>query len=124
MRWSGSYRVAAIAAVIRAAGTLAEKARGAALSAAEQLVLAAIAYLQPVTRLALSRVLSREVSRDVIARLKRLDLLAAGPRSPAPGAPLTYVATPTFLTRVGLVLLRDLPDIEALEDAGLLGPDG
>ncbi len=86
-------------------------------------MLAAVAYLQPVTRLALSRVLGKEVSRDMIGRLKRLDLLGAGPRSPEPGAPLTYVTTPAFLARFSLASLRDLPDIEALEEAGLLDPD-
>ncbi len=108
---------------IRAAGTVPDEERGGALTANEQLVLAAIAYLQPVTRVTLSRVLGKEVSRDVIARLKRLDLLGAGPRSPEPGAPLTYVTTSTFLARFGLASLRDLPDTEALEEAGLLGPD-
>lgn len=114
---------AEFAPAIRAAGTVPEEGRGAALTAGEQLVLAAIAYLQPVTRLALSRVLGKEVSRDMIVRLKRLDLLGAGPRAPEPGAPLTYVTTPAFLARFGLVSLRDLPDIEALQEAGLLGPD-
>jgi segregation and condensation protein B len=113
---------AEFAPAIRAAGTVPEEARGSALTAGEQLVLAAIAYLQPVTRLALSRVLGKEVSRDVIGRLKRLDLVGAGPRSPEPGAPLTYVTTPAFLARFGLASLRDLPDIEALEEAGLLNP--
>nr|WP_128561727.1 SMC-Scp complex subunit ScpB [Methylobacterium crusticola] len=70
----------------------------------------------------MSRLPGREVSRDVIARLKRLDLVRAGPRSPAPGAPLTYVTTPAFLARFGLGSLRELPDIEALEETGLLQP--
>lgn len=114
---------AEFAPAIRAAGTVPAEARGGALTAAEQLVLAGVAYLQPVTRLTLSRVLGREVSRDVIARLKRLDLLGAGPRSPEPGAPLTYVTTPAFLARFGLASLRDLPDLEALEEAGFLGQE-
>ncbi|KMO30585.1 transcriptional regulator [Methylobacterium tarhaniae] len=115
---------AEFASAIRAAAAVPEEARGGALTAGEQLVLAAIAYLQPVTRLALSRMLAKEVSRDVIARLKRLDLVGAGPRAPEPGAPLTYVTTPAFLARFGLASLRDLPDIEALEEAGLLDPNG
>jgi segregation and condensation protein B len=41
-------------------------------------------------------------------------------RIPAIGAPLTYVTTPRFLSVFGLGSFRDLPDIEALEDAGLL----
>ncbi|MFH6783027.1 MULTISPECIES: hypothetical protein [Methylobacterium] len=58
-----------------------------------------------------------------IARLKRLDLLSVGPRSLEPGAPLTYVTTPVFLAWFSVASLRDLPDIEALEEAGLLELD-
>lgn len=105
---------------IRSAGTVEGGVGGSSMSATENLVVTAIAYLQPVTRLELSRLLGKEVSRDLIARLKRLDLVGAGPRAPAPGAPLTYVTTNTFLSAFGLPSLRDLPDLEALEDAGLL----
>lgn len=105
---------------IRSANGVAEEGRGNSLTPTENLVVTAIAYLQPVTRTELSRLVGKEVSRDVIARLKRLDLVAAGPRMPAIGAPLTYVTTRTFLSVFGFASLRDLPDIEALEDAGLL----
>jgi len=64
----------------------------------------------------------REVSRDLIARLHRQALIARGPRSPEPGAPYTYVTTPGFLAQFGLGTLSDLPELEALEDAGLLKP--
>ncbi len=64
--------------------------------------------------------IAKEVSWDTLALLKRLDLVAAGPRMPQIGAPLTYVTTATFLSVFGLGSLRELPDIEALEDAGLL----
>ena len=50
--------------------------------------------------------------------------IAAGPRSPTPGAPYAYVTTPGFLAQFGFESLRDLPDIEKLEDAGLLGRTG
>jgi chromosome segregation and condensation protein ScpB len=111
---------------IRAAG--APGAGGAsveALTQTENLVATAIGYLQPVTRKELSRLIGKELSRDIFARLKRLGLIGAGPRAPAPGAPLTYVTTKLFLEVFGLGSLRDLPDIEALEEAGLLerGPD-
>lgn len=92
----------------------------AALTAAENLVVTAIAYLQPVARVELSRLLGREVGRDAVARLKRLGLIGAGPRMPALGAPLSYVTTGTFLSVFGLASLRELPDIEALEEAGQL----
>jgi segregation and condensation protein B len=48
-------------------------------------------------------------------------LIATGPRSPQPGAPYTYVTTPAFLELGGLPSLRDLPDLDPLEEAGLLG---
>ncbi len=35
----------------------------------------------------------------------------------------TYVTTKDFLLEFGLDMLRDLPDFEALEDAGLLSKE-
>ena len=93
-----------------------------ALSDFEAMVLMAIAYFQPITRGDLSKIFGKEVSRDTIASLRNANLLASGPRSPTPGAPYTYVTTKHFLTAFGMQTLRDLPDIEALEDAGLLSP--
>jgi segregation and condensation protein B len=98
-----------------------------AVSQFEATVLAAIGYLQPVTRGDLSRIFGREISRDTIAALRQAGFVATGPRSPTPGAPYTYVTTKHFLAAFGMETLRDLPDIEALEDAGLFGrplPDG
>jgi segregation and condensation protein B len=91
-----------------------------ALTPTEGLVVTAIAYLQPVTRAALSRLAGRVISRDVIAKLKQFGLVASGPRTPALGAPLTYVTTGKLLVVFGLGSLRDLPDREAIEEAGLL----
>ena len=108
------------AAAIRAARKEGEGGRD--LTPNEALVLTIIAYMQPVTRGAIARLMGREVSRDLIARLHRQNLIARGPRSPEPGAPYTYVTTPGFLVQFGLETLRDLPDIEALQDAGLLKP--
>jgi len=86
----------------------------------EAMVLVSIAYHQPVTRAGVSEILGRDVSRDVIGALRDKDMIAAGPRSPTAGAPFTYVTTKGFLEHFGLASLRDLPDIDALEDAGLL----
>ncbi|WP_337182500.1 SMC-Scp complex subunit ScpB [Shinella sp.] len=90
------------------------------LSDFEAMVLVAIAYFQPITRGELGKIFGKEVSRDTIASLRNANFLASGPRSPTPGAPYTYVTTKHFLSAFGLQTLRDLPDIEALEDAGLL----
>ena len=106
------------AAAIRAARKEGEGGRD--LTPNEALVLTIIAYMQPVTRGAIARLMGREVSRDLIARLHRQNLIARGPRSPEPGAPYTYVTTPGFLVQFGLETLRDLPDIEALQDLSLI----
>ncbi|RUW54576.1 SMC-Scp complex subunit ScpB [Mesorhizobium sp. M1A.F.Ca.ET.072.01.1.1] len=90
------------------------------LSQSETLVLMCIAYFQPITRGELSSFFGKEVSRDLIGVLRAQDLIASGPRSPQPGAPYTYVTTKNFLSQFGLDTLRQLPDFEALEDAGLL----
>jgi chromosome segregation and condensation protein ScpB len=105
--------------VIRASGTVASK--GVDLTALEKLVLTAVAYFQPVTRAGVADILCRAISRDVIAALRGADLIATGPRSPQPGAPHTYVTTPAFPTLWGLASLGDLPDLDRLEEAGLLG---
>ena len=94
------------------------------LSKSNALVLMAIGYFQPITRGELSQFLGREVSRDVIAALRGERFIAAGPRSPTPGAPYAYVTTPGFLAQFGFGSLRDLPDIEKLKDSGLLGRTG
>jgi len=91
-----------------------------ALSDFEAMVLMAIAYFQPITCGDLSKIFGKEVSRDTIASLRNANFLASGPRSPTPGAPYTYVTTKHFLSAFDMQTLRDLPDIEALEDAGLL----
>src|ERR1700693_5660201 len=105
--------------VIRASGTVATPAVD--LTALEKLVLTAVAYFQPITRSGLGDILGRNISRDVIAALRGAELIATGPHSPQPGAPHTYVTTPAFLELWGLPSLRDLPDLDRLEEAGLLG---
>ena len=90
------------------------------LTPTELLAVTAIAYLQPATRAELSRLAGKEISRDVIGRLKRLDLIDGALRAPEPGAPFAYVTTKKFLEVFGLTTLRDLPDLERLEDEGLL----
>ena len=104
--------------VIRASGAVAQTPME--LSEHEALVLITIAYLQPLTRGELGKFFGKEVSRDTIARLRGQGFITAGPRSPQPGAPYTYITTPGFLGHFGFESLRDLPDIEKLEDAGLL----
>ena len=96
------------------------RGEAAALSEFEAMVLMAVGYFQPITRGELSKIFGKEVSRDIIAALRGAGFISSGPRSPTPGAPYTYVTTPYFLSAFGMETLRDLPNIEALEDAGLL----
>ncbi len=111
----------AYADAIRAAVGSNEKSTD--LTQSEVLVLMCIAYFQPITRGELSSFFGREISRDLIGHLRGAKLIASGPRSPTPGAPYTYVTTKEFLLEFGLNTLRDLPDFEALEDAGLLSKE-
>jgi segregation and condensation protein B len=90
------------------------------LTKTETFALTAIAYLQPVTRGEISRLAGREISRDVIAALKRQGLIDGAIRAPRPGAPFAYVTTRRFLEAFGLASLRDLPDLERLKAEGLL----
>lgn len=94
--------------------------RAVDLTQNEAMVLVSIAYHQPVTRAGVSEILGREVSRDVIGALRDKNMITAGPRSPTAGAPFTYVTTKGFLEHFGLDTLRDLPDMEGLEEAGLV----
>tara|TARA_R110002072_G_scaffold98398_1_gene216424 strand:+ start:955 stop:1599 length:645 start_codon:yes stop_codon:yes gene_type:complete len=79
-------------------------------------VLCAIAYHQPIDRAGLKDIFGKEVSRDLLARLRFKDLIASGPRSPRPGAPHTFVTTETFLTAFDLQTLRDLPELVFLSN--------
>lgn len=47
------------------------------------------------------------------------DLIGTGPHEPRRGAPYAFVTTETFLAAFGMESLRDLPDPEQLDDAGL-----
>ncbi|MDQ0513399.1 hypothetical protein QOZ99_004321 [Angulomicrobium amanitiforme] len=78
-----------------------------AMSQSEVLILMCIAYFQPITC-------------GELGHLRSLGFIAAGQRSPQPGAPYTYVTTKEFLPHFGFDTLRYLPDMEALEEAGLL----
>lgn len=109
----------AYAPAIRAAADAGGQALN--LSEYELAVLAAIAFHQPISRDGLKDIFGTEISRDLIGRLAERDLIGTGPREPRRGAPYTFVTTETFLAAFGMQSLRDLPDPEQLEDAGLAG---
>jgi chromosome segregation and condensation protein ScpB len=75
------------AGAIQAAAGLGDAVRP--LSPTESLVLMAIAYLQPITRAELGRLLGKEISRDLIGALRSRGFIGSGPRSPQPAAGFT-----------------------------------
>lgn len=107
------------AEAIRAAADLGDL--GMEFTPYEMAVLATIAYHQPISRAELKDVFGKDINRDLIGRLYAKELIATGPRSPKRGAPYTYVTTGQFLVAFDLQSLRDLPDQEMLDDAGLAG---
>lgn len=112
----------AYAPAIRAAADVGRQALN--LSEYDLAVLAAIAFHQPISRDGLKDIFGKEISRDLIGRLAERDLIGTGPREPRRGAPYTFVTTETFLAAFGMETLRDLPDPEQLDDAGLADPSG
>jgi segregation and condensation protein B len=109
------------AEAIKAAADLGEQSLG--FTEMEMGVLCAIAYHQPIDRAGLKDIFGKEVSRDLLARLRYKDLIASGPRAPRPGAPHTFVTTETFLITFDLQTLRDLPELElAFDDASEEAP--
>lgn len=101
---------------IKAAADLGD--RNLAFTEMEMGVLCAIAYHQPIDRAGLKDIFGKDVSRDLLSRLRYKDLIASGPRSPRPGAPHTFVTTETFLATFDLQSLRDLPELDlAVESA-------
>ncbi|MGJ8557174.1 MAG: SMC-Scp complex subunit ScpB [Sulfitobacter geojensis] len=95
---------------IKAAADLADQTL--AFTEMEMGVLCAIAYHQPIDRAGLKDIFGKEVSRDLLARLRFKDLIASGPRAPRPGAPHTFVTTEQFLVTFDLRTLRDLPELD------------
>jgi len=95
---------------IKAAADLGDQSL--AFTEMEMGVLCAIAYHQPIDRAGLKDIFGKEVSRDLLARLRFKDLIASGPRAPRPGAPHTFVTTEKFLATFDLQTLRDLPELD------------
>ncbi len=105
--------------------------QSARMSAAALETLAIVAYKQPVSRVQVSAI--RGVDADGVLRtLVQRGYVAEVARDPGPGQAVLYGTTPTFLERLGLDSLSDLPPlgefvpgadvVEALEQ-GLRLPD-
>lgn len=96
---------------IKAAADLGERSLG--FNETEMAVLCAVAYHQPITRDGLKEIFGKEISRDLLARLRYTNMIANGPKAPRPGAPHTFVTTPEFLATFDLQTLRDLPELQS-----------
>jgi segregation and condensation protein B len=91
--------------------------RSSALSRAALETLAIVAYRQPVTRAVISEI--RGVDADGAVRtLVARGLVEAVGRSDAPGQPVLYGTTTTFLEQLGIGSIDDLPSL------GVFAPPG
>lgn len=102
------------AAAIRTAADIGEKQHE--FSEEEMAVLCAVAYHQPIDRAGLAEIFGKEINRDLLGRLRYKKLIGNGPKSPRPGAPHTFVTTAEFLTMFDLQSLRDLPELDQIDE--------
>ena len=78
-------------------------------------VLAIIAYKQPVTRGEIESIRGIKCDR-VLEGLMKKELIGEAGRSNAIGRPILYGTTDMFLRHFGFTNLKDLPDIEDIEN--------
>ncbi len=111
--------------VLRTAPDLADKLKieresQRRLSRAAHETLAVIAYHQPVTRPEIEEIRGVSLSKGTMDALFEANWIKPGRRRNAPGRPLTWVTTETFLSHFGLESLKELPGLQELKSAGLI----
>ncbi|HLJ64531.1 MAG TPA: SMC-Scp complex subunit ScpB [Stellaceae bacterium] len=92
------------------------------LSRAAIETLAIIAYHQPVTRAEIEEIRGVAISKGTLDTLMEAGWIGPRGRKQTVGRPVTWVTTPDFLLHFGLADLHDLPGVEELRAAGLVGP--
>ena len=92
------------------------------LSRAAVETLAIIAYHEPVSRAEIEAIRGVQISKGTLDVLLEAGWVRPAGRREAPGRPLTFATTSTFLSHFGLTSRRDLPGIDDLKAAGLLDP--
>jgi len=92
------------------------------LSRAAIEVLSIIAYHQPVTRAEIEEIRGVVISRGTLDTLMEAGWILPRGRKQTVGRPATWVTTDAFLEHFGLAGLGDLPGMEELRAAGLVGP--
>ena len=90
------------------------------LSRAANETLAIIAYHQPVTRAEIEEIRGVTVSKGTLDVLMETGWIRPRGRRKAPGRPLTFGTTQTFLEHFGLEGIGDLPGLDELKGTGLL----
>jgi segregation and condensation protein B len=89
------------------------------LSRAAIETLAIIAYHQPVTRAEIEDIRGVSTSKGSVDVLLQTGWIKPRGRRKAPGRPLTYGTTETFLSHFGLDAVGDLPGLDELKGSGL-----
>jgi segregation and condensation protein B len=90
------------------------------LSKAALETLAIIAYHQPVTRAEIEEIRGVSTSGGTLDILLETGWVRPRGRRRAPGKPITYGTTDSFLTHFGLDSIKDLPGLADLKAQGLL----
>ena len=91
------------------------------LSRAATETLAIIAYHQPVTRAEIEEIRGVIISKGTLDTLMETGWIMPKGRRQTPGRPVTWATTQQFLLHFGLADIGDLPGIEELRAAGLIG---
>jgi|SRR6185312_380448 segregation and condensation protein B len=92
------------------------------LSRAAIETLAIVAYHQPVTRAEIEEIRGVVISKGTLDTLMEAGWIVPKGRKQTAGRPVTWVTTEAFLLHFGLASLTDLPGIDELRAAGLIGP--
>ncbi len=90
------------------------------LSKAALETLSIVAYHQPVTRAEIEEIRGVSTSSGTIDLLLETGWIRPRGRRRAPGRPVTYGTTESFLSQFGLDSIKDLPGLAELKGAGLL----
>jgi len=90
------------------------------LSRAAIETLAIVAYHQPVTRAEVEEIRGISAAKGTLDVLLETGWVRPRGRRKAPGRPVTYATTESFLSHFGLEALDDLPGLDELKGSGLL----
>jgi segregation and condensation protein B len=92
------------------------------LSRAAVETLAIVAYHQPVTRAEIEDIRGVVISKGTLDTLMEAGWIMPKGRKQTVGRPVTWATTDDFLLHFGLGDLADLPGMDELRAAGLIGP--